>query len=183
VGKVKVKKKKVVKNKAAAGDEAAEGGKPAASKSEAEPFSRPGLFSKAKELQTLFSPLRDGEVNSEILRPRMQTESVEHGRGQGLLRGFTFRKFQDVPKAVVFMTAPSSKGGGAFELADRLLTVGEKVRLTYTTVVVESAGPVYFQAKGFSCASLSISRKTRRNQASIGLGRVRRLRENSQRMY
>jgi hypothetical protein len=124
VGKVKVKKKKVVKNKAAAGDEAAEGWKPAASKSEAEPFSRPGLFSKAKELQTLFSPLRDGEVNSEILRPRMQTESVEHGRGQGLLRGFTFRKFQDVPKAVVFMTAPSSKGGGAFEPAGRLLTVG-----------------------------------------------------------
>ena len=149
MGKAKVKKKKVVKKKAAAGEKAAEGAKPAASKPEAKPFSRPELFSKAKELQTLFSPFRDAEVNAEILRPRMQTESVEHGRGQGLLRGFTFRKFQEVPKAVIFMNAPRSKGGGAFEPTDRLLTAGEQVRLTYTTAVGESAGPVYFLAKGF----------------------------------
>jgi hypothetical protein len=146
VGKVKVKKKKVVKKKAEAGEAAA---KAPAEKPVVKPFSRPELFTKAKELQTLFAPFRDAEVNAEILRPRMQTESVEHGRGQGLLRGFTFRKFKEVPKAVVFLNAPRSKGGGAFEPTDRLLTPGEQVRLTYTTTVGESDGPVYFLAKGF----------------------------------
>ena len=149
MGKVKAEKKKVVKKTKAAGEKAADGAKAPAEKQPAKPFSRPELFSKAKELQTLFAPFREAEVNAEILRPRMQTESVENGRGQGLLCGFSFRKFKEVPKAVVFMNAPRSKGGGAFEPTDRFLTAGEQVRLTYTTTVDDSEGPVYFLAKGF----------------------------------
>ncbi|MEE3338796.1 MAG: hypothetical protein VX255_20610, partial [Candidatus Latescibacterota bacterium] len=65
VGKVKTEKKKVVKKKKAAGEKAP------AEKQPPKPFSRPELFSKAKELQTLFAPFREAEVNAEILRPRM----------------------------------------------------------------------------------------------------------------
>jgi hypothetical protein len=101
---------------------------------ERKPFTRRELFSKPKELQNLFSPIREAEVNAEIVRPRMQTESVEHGRGQGLLRHYTFRKFKEVPKAVLFMNQPRSQRG-AFEPTDRLLTPGEQMRLTYTTTV------------------------------------------------
>ena len=100
MGKVKAEKKKGVKKKKAAGEKAADGAKAPAEKQPPKPFSRPELFSKAKELQTLFAPFREAEVNAEILRPRMQTESVENGRGQGLLCGFSFRKFKEVPKAV-----------------------------------------------------------------------------------
>ena len=66
--------------------------------------------------QVVNTPLNGG--NS-----RMQTESVEHGRGQGLLRHYTFRKFKEVPKAVLFMNQPRSQSG-AFEPTDRLLTPG-----------------------------------------------------------
>lgn len=59
------------------------------------PFSRPEIFSKPKELQLLFQAFRDGEVGADILRPRLQTESMEHGRGTGILRNFAFRKFKE----------------------------------------------------------------------------------------
>lgn len=120
-----------------------------APKEEIRHFTRPEIFSKPKDLQMLFSPFREAEVNGEVLRPRLQTESVEHGRGQGLLRHFTFRKFGEEPKAVLFMNQPRSRGGGAFEPTDRLLASGEPVRLTYTTTLADSDGPVYFLAKGF----------------------------------
>lgn len=115
---------------------------------ERKPFTRPELFSKAKDLQTLFNPIREAEVNAEIVRPRMQTESVEHGRGQGLLRHYSFRKFKEVPKAVLFMNQPRSTGGGAFEPTDRLLAPGDQLRLVYTTTVEGADRPVYFLAKG-----------------------------------
>ncbi len=83
---------------------------------ERKPFTRRELFSKPN------------------VRPRMQTESVEHGRGQGLLRHYIFRKFKEVPKAVLFMNQPRSQRG-TFEPTDRLLMPGEQMRLTYTTTV------------------------------------------------
>jgi hypothetical protein len=124
-------------------------GNGAQAKPERKPFTRAEIFSKPKDLQTVFNPIREAEVNAEILRPRMQTESVEHGRGQGLLRHYTFRKFKEVPKAVLFMNMPRSKGGGAFEPPTRMLTPGEQFRLTFTTTVEGSDRPVYFLAKGF----------------------------------
>jgi hypothetical protein len=116
---------------------------------ERKPFTRPELFSKAKELQIVLNPIREVEVNAEIVRPRMQTESVEHGRGQGLLRHYTFRKFKEVTKAVVFMNLPRSKGGGAFEPTDRMMTPGEQMRLAFTATAEGADRPVYFLAKGF----------------------------------
>jgi hypothetical protein len=107
------------------------------------------LFSKPKDLQTVFNPIRESEVNAEIVRPRMQTESVEHGRGQGLLCHYSFRKLQEVPKAVVYMNQTRSKGGVAFEPTDRLMDPGEQMRLVFTTTVEGSDRPVYFLAKGF----------------------------------
>jgi hypothetical protein len=59
---------------------------PAEEKKERKPFSRPDSFSKAKDLQILFQAFCAGEVSAVILRPRLQTESVEHGRGAGGLR-------------------------------------------------------------------------------------------------
>jgi len=152
-GEQAVKKKKKKKSKASASPESEsktnDAEKPAKEKPERKPFSRPDLFTKAKDLQILFQAFRDGEVSAAILRPRMQTESVEHGRGAGIVRNFGFRKFKEVPKAVVYMNVPSSKGGGAFEPTDRLLTAGEQVRLTYTTTVEGADGPIFFLAKGF----------------------------------
>lgn len=145
----KVKAKKRVQAADIAEDGAAPTVSSGTTKAEVRPFSRPEVFSRPKDLQVLFAPFREAEVNGEILRPRLQTESVEHGRGQGLLRHFTFRKFAEEPKAVLFMNQPRSRGGGAFEPTDRLLTPGEQVRLTYTTTLADSDGPVYFLAKGF----------------------------------
>lgn len=157
MGKVKAKdkasksagsKKPVKAKKQAAADKGADGGDAGAEKKPA-PFSRPELFTKPKELQTLFAPFAQVEVSAEITRPRLQTESVEHGRGHGLLRSFAFRKFREETKAVVFMNAPGSKGGGSFEPTDRLLTPGEQMRLNYTTIVEGSDRPIYFLAKGY----------------------------------
>mgnify|MGYP006107792581 CR=1 FL=1 len=151
MGKVVKKKKK----KVAPGDDPTAGkekkveGDGAKAKPERKPFTRPELYSKPKDLQTLFNPIREAEVNAEIVRPRMQTESVEHGRGQGLLRHYSFRKFKEVPKAVLFINQPRSQGGGAFEPTSRLLTPGEQLRLIYTTTVEGADRPVYFLAKGF----------------------------------
>ena len=147
----KKKKKKSKAPSAADGNGKGDGApeKENEAKPERKPFSRPDLFTKAKDLQILFQAFREGEVSAEIVRPRLQTESVEHGRGAGIVRNFAFRKFKEVPKAVVYMNVPRSKGGGAFEPTDRLLNPGEQVRLTYTTTVEGADGPVFFLAKGF----------------------------------
>lgn len=150
MGKVVKKKKKKIADGSSAESKKATGDGASAPKKEApKPFTRPEIFTKAKDMQTLLNPIKEAEVNAEIVRPRMQTESVEHGRGQGLMRHYTFRKFKEVPKAVVFMDQPRSKGGGAFEPTDRLLTPGEQMRLVYTTTVEGADRPVYFLAKGF----------------------------------
>ena len=147
-GKKKKKKKEPSAGNGASGSEGKAQG--VAEKKEApKPFTRPEIFSKPKDLQVLFQAFRDGDVGAEVLRPRLQTESVEHGRGTGILRNFAFRKFKEEPKAVVFMNTPRSKGGGAFEPTDRLLTAGEQIRLTYTTTVEGADRPIYFLAKGF----------------------------------
>ncbi|MEE2657069.1 MAG: hypothetical protein VX733_01115 [Candidatus Latescibacterota bacterium] len=141
---VKKKKKKV----AASGD-GADAKAPAKKKEAPKPFSRPELFTKTKKIQTVIAPIREAAVTAEIVRPRMLTESVEHGRGQGLMRNFTFRKFKEAPKAVVYVNQPRSLGGGSFEPTDRLLTPGEQIRLSFTTTVEGSDGPIVFLAKGF----------------------------------
>ena len=118
-------------------------------KKEAKPFSRPEIFSKPKDLQVLFQAFREGVVVGEILRPRLQAESVENGRGTGILRNFAFRKFKEETKAVVYMNVPQSKGGGAFEPPDRRLNAGEQIRVTYNATVEGGDRPIYFLAKGF----------------------------------
>ncbi|MDA0338139.1 MAG: hypothetical protein O2782_23455, partial [bacterium] len=147
MGKVVKKKKKVAPDTDGAKSPDPANGREKVAE-ERKPFTRPELLSKAKEMQVVFNPIREAEVNAEIVRPRMQTESVEHGRGQGLLRHYTFRKFNEVPKAVVFMNQPRSKGGGAFEPTDRLLAPGDQMRLVFTTTVEGADRPVYFLAKG-----------------------------------
>ena len=148
-GTVKKKKKKKKASASANGELGANGAEKTAAKKERKPFSRPDLFTKAKDLQILFQAFREGEVSSEIIRPRLQTESVEHGRGAGIIRNFGFRKFKEVPKAVLYMNVPRSKGGGAFEPNRRLLNPGEQMRLSYTTTVDGANGPIFFLAKGF----------------------------------
>ena len=148
-GKEKKKKKKKAKGAEANGAEANGAEDVAPKKKKVKPFSRPELFTKPKDLQILFQAFRQGEVGADILRPRMQTESVEHGRGTAVVRNFSFRKFKEEPKAVLAVDQPRSKGGGAFEPTDRLLTQGEQIRLTYTTTVDGADRPIYFLAKGF----------------------------------
>jgi len=150
-GKVK-KKKASAKSGAAGAKKAAKEGataKAPEAKPAAKPYTRPEIFSKPRDLQTLFAPFKEVEISGEILRPRLQTESVEHGRGYGQLRNFAFRKFKEEAKAVVFMNAPSSKGGGSFEPTDRLLTPGEQIRITFSAIPDGAEGPVYFLGKGF----------------------------------
>ena len=64
------------------------------------PFSAVEVFVKPKQMQSLFMTFRSSEVGCDLVRPRMLTESVEHGRGRGIVRGFVFRKFKEQPKAV-----------------------------------------------------------------------------------
>tara|TARA_B100000686_G_C16778972_1_gene970463 strand:+ start:237 stop:1625 length:1389 start_codon:yes stop_codon:yes gene_type:complete len=140
----KKKKKKKVKTSEA------EGSSKAVSKEAPERlFSRPELFTKPKDLQNLFQVFRQGEIMAEILRPRLQTESVEHGRGTAIVRNFSFRKFQDKPKAVLIINQPRSKPGGAFEPLDRIMKPGEQMNLTYNALLEGSERPIHFSAKGF----------------------------------
>ena len=88
----KVKKKKKVKNSEAEGSS-----KAVVKEAPEKLFSRPELFTKPKDLQNLFQIFRQGEIMAEILRPRLQTESLEHGRGTAIVRNFSFRKFQYKP--------------------------------------------------------------------------------------
>ena len=133
--------KKPKKKKKAAGA----GEKPAAKAR----FTHSEVFSKAKDLSWLLECCRHDEIVAEVLRPRLQTEAVEHGRGFGQLRNFAFRKFKDEVRAVVFVTMPRPKGGGSFEPTDRMLKPGEQVRLSYTAKVEGSDRPIFFLAKGY----------------------------------
>lgn len=112
-------------------------------------FSRSETFSKPADLSVLLAGFKDQQVSAQIVRPRLQVESVEHGRGNGLVRNFTFRKFKEEPHAVVFMAVPRSTGGGIFEPTDRLLEPGEQVRVSYNMTVEGADKPVFFLAKGY----------------------------------
>jgi len=149
----KAGKKKVKKIKAK-GDEAkaAKDGKAqkaAPEQKEKKPFSTVEVFSKPAIMATLFEGFKAGEISAEIVRPRLMTESVEHGRGRGIIRNFTFRKFKEQPRAVFFMTTPKGVAGGSFEPTDRLLNPGEQVQLNYTMEVEGADRPIYFMGKGY----------------------------------
>ena len=156
MGKVKKVTKKV-KKKVKAKDAGAGNGKDAkdqaAEKEPAEkekkPFSTVEVFSKPGAMSPLFEGFRNQEISGEILRPRLMTESVEHGRGRGIIRNFSFRKFKEEPRAVLFMVMPRGVGGGSFEPTDRLLKPGEQIQVTYTMEMEGADRPIYFMAKGF----------------------------------
>lgn len=120
-----------------------------AKKEEKKPFSGVEVYSKPGLMQPLFAGFREGEVAGDIIRPRMLTESVEHGRGRGIIRNFTFRKFKDLPKAVFFMSWPKGVAGGSFEPTDRLLKPGEPISLSYTVEVDGADKPIYFVGKAY----------------------------------
>ena len=144
--KVKVKGKiKKVKKEAANGqvEEAAP------EKEEKSRFAKSGVFSKPADLSALFQGFKEAEISAEIVRLRMQTESVEHGRGKAIVRNFTFRKFNEQAKAVFFMATPSSSSGGSFEPTDRLLKPGEQLQISYTMEVEGADRPIYFMAKAY----------------------------------
>ena len=73
------------------------------------PFTGVEVYSKPGLMQPLFAGFRQVEVTGDIIRPRMLTESVENGRGRGIIRNFTFRKFKNQPKAVFFVSWPKAK--------------------------------------------------------------------------
>lgn len=118
-------------------------------KEEKSRFAKSGVFSKPADLSALFQAIKGTEVSAGIVRLRMQTESVEHGRGKAIVRHFTFRKFDEQPKAVFFMATPSSSSGGSFEPTDRLLKPGEQLEVSYTLEVEGGDRPVFFVSKGY----------------------------------
>ena len=121
----------------------------AAEKEEAPRFTRPAVFSKPQDLAVLFPGFREVEIDAEIVRLRMLTESVEHGRGKGIVRNFTFRKFKEQPRGVLFVSTPRGMAGGSFEPTDRLLAPGEQVQISFTMDVEGADRPIYFMAKGY----------------------------------
>ncbi len=144
----KVKKKVVKEEKKAQAKEAkaANGEKKKVTK---KPFSGVEVYSKPGLMQQLFAGFREAEVAGDIIRPRMLTESAEHGRGRGIIRNFTFRKFKDQPKAVFFMSWPKGVAGGSFEPTDRLLKPGEPITLSYAVEVDGADKPIYFVGKAY----------------------------------
>ncbi len=112
-------------------------------------FSSVEVFTKPGQMQPLFAGFREGEVACDIIRPRMLTESVEHGRGRGLIRNFSFRKFKEQPRAIFFITFPKGTAGGSFEPTDRLLKPGEQLQITYTVEVEGADKPVFFMGKAY----------------------------------
>ena len=140
-GKVKKKVKKVQKTSAETKTEPEQKERPK--------FSTVEVFSKPGAMAPLFEQFTDAEVGTEVVRPRLLTESVEHGRGKGIIRNSTFRKFKEVPKAVFFITFPRASSGGSFEPTDRLMKPGEQMQLSYTADVEGAEKPLYFMGKGF----------------------------------
>lgn len=116
---------------------------------EKEPFSTVEVFIKPGQMQPLFTAFRGVEVFSDLIRPRMLTESVEHGRGRGKICNFAFRKFKTQPKAVFFIASPKGVAGGSFEPTDRLLKPGEPLQLSYTVEVEGATRPIYFVGKAY----------------------------------
>ena len=107
------------------------------------------VFSKPVQLAALFQGFREAEIEVDILRLRMQAQSVENGRGKGVVQNFSFRKFRDQPRGVLFISNPRGVSGGSFEPAEYLLKQGEKVQVSFTMPAEGAARPVYFIAKGF----------------------------------
>ena len=143
MGKVK---KKVVKEE---GKTQAKAANEEAKKVKKKPFSGVEVYSKPGLMQPLFAGFREMEVASDIVRPRMLTESVENGRGRGIIRNFTFRKFKDQPKAVFFMSWPTGVAGGSFEPTEHLLKPGEPITLSYSVEVDGADKPIYFVGKAY----------------------------------
>lgn len=112
-------------------------------------FSHTEVFSKPKDLSTLFAGFKEDEVEAKVIRPRLLTEAVELGRGRGAVRHFSFRKFKGEPRAVLFVTMPRPLGGGSFEPTDRMLKPGEPIQITYTMGVEGASHPIFFLAKGY----------------------------------
>ena len=98
-------------------------------------FIQTEVFSKPAQQSSLFQGFREVEIDAEILRLRMQSESVENGRGKGIVRNFTFRRFKDQPRGIFFISIPRGVSGGSFEPTERLLEPGEKVQVSYTMMV------------------------------------------------
>lgn len=126
----------------AAGDAAT--AKSAPGHADAAPFSGPETVNKPQAMAQLFATFKDQEVSAQLVRPRMLSESVEHGRGRAVIRGFVFRKFDEQPRAVLFVTTPRSTGGGSFEPPDRLMTPGETVQMSFSVPVPEAGRPIRF---------------------------------------
>ena len=61
------------------------------------------VLNTAGKMKEYFSVFNHGNVSCELLRPRLQTESVSNGRGRSVVRNFTFRKFGERPRAVLFI--------------------------------------------------------------------------------
>ena len=107
------------------------------------------ILNTAVKIKDYFSVFENGEVSCELLRPRLQTESVSNGRGRSLVRNFTFRKFGERPRAVLFVSWPTALSGGSFEPTDRLLSSGEPIQLSYFAQGPGGGRPIYFLAKAY----------------------------------
>jgi len=107
------------------------------------------VLNTAGKMKEYFSVFNHGDVSCELLRPRLQTESVSNGRGKSVVRNFTFRKFGERPRAVLFISWPTGSGGGSFEPTDRLLSSGEPLQLSYFAVGPGGGKPIYFLAKAY----------------------------------
>ena len=138
--KTKIKGDKAVKNKV---------GNCAAKKSEKKPLNGVEVYSRPGLMQPLFAGFREGNVVGDIVRPRMLTESVENGRGRGVILNYTFRRFRGQTKAVFFMIWPKGVAGGSFEPTDRLLKPGEPISLSYIVEVEGADKPIYFVGKAY----------------------------------
>lgn len=107
------------------------------------------ILNTAVKIKEYFTVFENGEVSCELLRPRLQTESVSNGRGRSLVRNFTFRKFGERPRAVLFVSWPTALSGGSFEPTDRLLSSGEPIQLSYFAQGPGGGRQIYFLAKAY----------------------------------
>ena len=179
----KVKKKKKV---AAKGDAPTSNGQNELAEQpekESKPkFTTAEVFGKPSQQSTLFQGFREAEVDSEIVRLRMMTESIEHGRGRAIVRNFAFRKFKEQPRGVLYLTTPRGLSGGSFEPTDRLLKPGEQVQLSYTMNVEGADRPIYFMGKGFFLRKSFTSRTIPKVRVSPGRAPEMRPTKNSPRI-
>ena len=138
-----------LKNKTVGEGKEAEGQSEVPEEKEEKRFTHVEVFSKPTDLASLFAGFKEAEIDAEILRLRLLTESIEHGRGRGIVKNFAFRKFKDgEPRGVLFILFPRGISGGSFEPTDRLLNPGEQVQVSYT-MDVGAERPIYFMGKGY----------------------------------